>query len=83
MQSFEHFDVISVVDKSIHVVVVFFFFTIVYFVYVSRKIACERRRKQAAPLASFLNATIALDQYAREKSLSTTWVREHHIISTN
>lgn len=49
------------------------------FVYVSGKTTGDRKRKQTAPIASFLNVTIALDQYAREKSLSTTWVGEHHL----
>ena len=34
MQSFEHFDVISVVDKSIHIVVVLFFTIVLRFLYV-------------------------------------------------
>ena len=83
MQSFEHFDVISVVDKSIHVVVVFYnsieiSIRLFSFTFLGKSRARERE-KQIAPLASFLNVTIALDQYAREKSLSTTWVPEHHL----
>ena len=85
MQSFEHFEVISVVDKSIHVVVILFFTIVLQisirpfsFTFLGKSRARERE-KQIAPLASFLNATIAFDQYAREKSLSTTWVPEHHL----
>ena len=34
MQSFEHFEVISVVDKRIHIVVVLFFTIVLRFLYV-------------------------------------------------
>ena len=34
MQSFEHFDIISLVDKSINIVVVLFFTRVLRFIYV-------------------------------------------------
>ena len=44
MQSFEHFDVISVVDKSIHVVVVLFFTIVLRFLYVYFRLRFSENR---------------------------------------
>ena len=44
MQSFEHFDVISVVDKSIHVVVVLFFTIVLRFPYVYFRLRFSENR---------------------------------------
>jgi len=44
MQSFEHFDVISVVDKSIHIVVVLFFTIVLRFLYVHFRLRFSENR---------------------------------------
>ena len=44
MQSFEHFDVISVVDRSIHVVVVLFFTIVLRFLYVHFRLRFSENR---------------------------------------